>query len=389
MAPTVSIKPELFRWAIERSGLAPGDLSAQFADLADWQCGKKEPTLKQLESFAKRTMAPFGYLFLSAPPIERLPIPDYRTMDDRAPARPSPNLLDTLHDMQRRQNWMREYLIDRGHSELLLPRAVKGAGSAKSVAVHIREALALDPDWAEQCQSWEAALRKLRTAIEDAGIMVAASGIVGLNNRRTLDPEEFRGFVLSDPYAPLIFVNAADSKSAQMFTLAHELAHVWLGKDGLFNLVGTMPADDDLEKFCNRVAAEFLVPTDKLRRHWPEAEGTASPFKKLAGWFKVSPLVVARRALDLDLIDRPRFFAFYRQNQLEFQKGKTAKQSGGGDFYATQDVRLGRRFSLAVVQAAREGKLLYRDAYQLTGLRGQTFERYAARVNQATKVQRP
>ena len=334
-------------------------------------------------------MTPLGYLFLSEPPVEKLGIPDFRTKGDRVPKRPSPNLIETLHDMQRRQDWMRDYLIEEGQDELPFIGSVRLSDSVADVASDIRRVLGLDDNWSEQCSGWENALRKLRLEIDEIGVLVAASGVVGLNNRRKLDPDEFRGFVLSDRHAPLIFVNAADSKSAQMFTLAHELAHLWLGKDALFNLVDLMPVEDDVERFCNQVAAEFLVPAEKLRASWPEADGTASPFKKLAGWFKVSPIVIARRALDLRLIDKQQFIAFYRQNQMEWEKSQRTKQSSGGNFYATQNVRLGHRFSLAVVHAAREGKLLYRDAYHLTGLRGKTFDEYAQRVTRATEGSRP
>ncbi len=179
---------------------------------------------------------------------------------------------------------------------------------------------------------------------------------MGLNNHRPLDPQEFRGFVLCDEYAPLVFVNGADSKSARMFTLAHELAHLWLGKDGLFNLVKMMPDRDDTEQFCNRVAAEFLVPRHKLQERWQEASASGRPFQKIARWFKVSPVVAARRALDLNLISRDQFFAFYEADQREWERRKAEekqKKTGGGpNFYAVQDSRLGKRFAYAVVSTA-------------------------------------
>ncbi len=389
MADTVSVKAELIRWAIDRSGLSFDELATKFPALDKWQTGDKQPTMKQLEAFAKRTMTPFGYLFLAAPPAESLPIPDFRTVGDTPIGRPSPNLLDTIHDMQRRQQWMRDYLIEQGQEALPFLGSFKELGRIKALAVRIRETLGLENDWSEKCPTWEDALRQLRSAIEDIGIMVSTSGVVGLNNKRKLDPEEFRGFVLCDRYAPLIFVNGADSKSAQMFTLAHELAHIWLGKDGIFNLIQTMPANDETEKFCNRVAAEFLVPADKLSDRWPQVENSDKPFQKLSRGFKVSPLVAARRALDLELISRTRFFAFYNQYQREWQAAKEEKQTTGGNFYLTQDVRLGRRFAYAVVQAVREGQLLYREGYQLTGLKGDTFERYAARLTRQMRGQGP
>ncbi|MEX0700836.1 MAG: ImmA/IrrE family metallo-endopeptidase [Planctomycetales bacterium] len=219
---------------------------------------------------------------------------------------------------------------------------------------------------------------------------MATSGIVGLNTHRPLDPQEFRGFVLCDDYAPLIFVNGSDSKSSQMFTLAHELVHIWLGAEGLFNLIKMMPHRDETERFCNQVAAEFLVPAHKLKERWEEAAATASPFHTIGRWFKVSPVVAARRALDLGLINRARFFAFYEQDREEWQRRKAEEKQkkGGPNFYVVQDGRLGRRFAYAVVRAAREGRLPYREAYRLTDLRGEAFNRYANLLVQRMKDER-
>jgi Zn-dependent peptidase ImmA (M78 family) len=391
MADTFTIKPDLIRWAVKRSGLPLDKLVAAFPGLPAWQSGEKQPTLKQLEAFARRTMTPYGYLFLSEPPVESLPVPDFRTKTDRAPTRPSPNLLDMLHAMQRRQQWMRDYLIEEGNQEQPFVASAKVGEAVEPLARRIGATLALDGDWSKRCADWEEGLRTLRTAAEAAGILVAASSVVGLNTKRKLNPEEFRGFVLADPYAPLIFLNAADSKSAQMFTLAHELVHVWLGQGGIFNLIRTLPADDATERYCNQVAAEFLVPADQLSALWEGAAGTERPFRTFARRFKVSPVVAARRALDLGLITKPQFFAFYQKDQEEWERRKAEEKKekkGGPSFYAVQDVRLGRRFAYAVVRAAREGRLLYRDAYRLTDLKGDTFNQYANLLLQRMKDER-
>ena len=236
--------------------------------------------------------------------------------------------------------------------------------------------------WAGSISSWTGALRVLREAAEGAGALVVVNGVVGNDTHRKLDPAEFRGFVLADDYAPLVFINGSDARSAQMFTLAHELAHLWIGEGGIFDLPEMQSGGDRREVFCNRVAAEFLVPAAELKQFWPKANRKAEPFQAIAKEFKVSPIVAARRALDLGLIDQPRFFDFYRAYQTD-ERRTAAKAKGGGDFYNNQNVRLGKRFARAVMLAAKEGRLLYREAYSLTGLQGATFDKYAKGASQA------
>ncbi|HEY5769825.1 MAG TPA: ImmA/IrrE family metallo-endopeptidase [Terrimicrobium sp.] len=163
-----------------------------------------------------------------------------------------------------------------------------------------------------------------------------------------------------------------------MFTLAHELAHLWLGKDGIFNLPELQPGHSATERHCNAIAAELLVPEEELRRCWPAAGRSENPVKTVARNFKVSPLVASRRMLDTGMISRNTYFRFLREHEEdEARKAASAKaRGGGGDFYLTQENRVGRRFGRAVAQAAREGTLLMRDAYRLTGLAGRTFERF-------------
>lgn len=372
----VSIKPELIRWARERSGLTESSLVERFPKLPQWEQGETQPTLRQLEDLAKVTFTPLGFFFLQQPPEDKLPIPDFRTLKDEPLRRPSPNLLETIYTMQRRQNWMRDFLIEKGQTPLPFIASATLEDEPAEIALRIRDTLALPHDWAKTYQTWTEALRGLRDATEEAGVLVGINGIVGNNTHRKLDVNEFRGFILVDEYAPLVFVNGADAKAAQMFTLVHELAHLWLGRGGVFNLEALQPADDQVEKFCNAIAAEFLVPARELRTCWFEAAQAVEPFQVLARRFKVSPLVAARRALDLSLIDKSYFFEFYNHYQ-EDERRKRQQKTGGGDFYANQDSRLGRRFAHAVVRAAREGHLLYRDAYHLTDLHGATFDRYA------------
>jgi Zn-dependent peptidase ImmA (M78 family) len=373
--PRVEVKPELLRWARERARLPMESLLPRFPKLREWETGEGKPTFRQLEAFADATAAPFGYFFLPEPPEEPLPIPDFRTLGDKPVRRPSPNLLDTLFDMQRRQAWLREERIEEGQSPLPFVGSATADAAPARVAAAMRRTLGLVGGWADLHSTWSDALRALRDRAELAGVVVVINGIVGNNTRRKLDPEEFRGFVLPDEYAPFVFVNGADAKAAQMFTLAHELAHLWIGEAGIFDLRDMQPAPDPREKFCNSVAAEFLIPEDELRRAWREVAAVPEPFGALARKFKVSELVAARRALDARLITREAFFGFYNAYQ-EDERHRAVRQAGGGNFYATQNSRVGRVFAEAVARAVREGRLLYRDAFELTGLRGATFDRY-------------
>jgi len=374
MSNVAEVKPELIRWAVDRSGLS---LDYFPAVVGEWIDDTKKPTFRKLEVFAKKAMVPFGYLFLDKPPIEEIPMPDYRTLRDTGIRRPSPNLLDTIHDMQRRQAWMCEYLIEEGHGSLPIVSSATLATSLDEMVGSFHKCLELERDWALGHATWEAALSFLIRRIESAGVLVFVNGVVGNNTHRKLSVEEFRGFVLSNPIVPLIFVNGADSKAAQMFTLAHELAHVWLGEDALVNLPDMQPGGNSIELFCNRVAAEFLVPETKLRAEWPSVAESENPFRTLATRFKASPVVIARRAKDLRLISAEAFFRFYH-SFMEGVRDRKDNQKGGGNFYRTQTARLGRRFSRAVIFAAKAGRITYTEAYRLTGLSGKTLDTFAS-----------
>jgi len=373
----VEVKPSVLEWALRRSGRAPA-VEEKFPKLGDWLAGKSMPTLRQLERFAKATSTPFGFLFLSKPPLEELRIPHFRSVATMAPQRPSPELLATVHTMELRQAWMRDYLVELGQEPLPFVGSARKGEEPREVARRMRRALRLDRGWAAGVRTWSEALVQLRRRMEDVGILVMANGIVGNNVHRKLSVEEFRGFVLVDDYAPLVFVNSRDAKAAQMFTLAHELAHVWYGVSAAFDLRNLEPARDPTELACNQASAEFLVPEEELRAVWGSTLAPQGQFQAVARQFKVSELVAARRALDVGLIRRDDFLDFYRQYQ-ERPRPQPAGEKGG-NFYAMQGLRVGYRFARAVISAVRSGKMLYKEAYRLTGLYGATFERFAKSV---------
>lgn len=307
----VAVSGSVLRWALQRSGRHAA-VERKFPKLSEWLQNKSQPTLRQLEELAKATATPLGCFFLPEPPEDRLPIPHFRTVSAEAPTGASPDLLETVYTMQQRQAWLREYLIDEGNDPLPFVGAVSAEDDPQAIAQRMKEVLGLREGWAAQHPTWIAALRHLRRRSEEAGILVVVNSIVGNNPHRKLNVDEFRGFVLVDAYAPLVFVNGADGKAAQMFTLAHELAHILLGRSAAFDLRGLQPAADEVEKVCNRVAAEFLVPGEELHAAWALVGDDPDRFQHIARMFKVSELVAARRALDLGLIGKSGFFEFYR-----------------------------------------------------------------------------
>lgn len=373
----ITLEPGVLKWARERAALSADDLAGKMQvktqRVLEWE-RSGSITMAQSKRLASATYTPHGYLFLSEPPDDDLPIADFRTRGDEPVRHPSPNLLDTVYAMQRRQEWMRDE-VSRHYEEPPLPfvGAFAISDDPIEVAEAMRDALDIADGWASTVPNWSAALRHLRDKSEAAGILVVFNGVVGNNTYRKLDPTEFQGFALVDEYAPLIFVNNADFKAAQIFTLAHELVHIFVGETGISHFEDMQPPDDATEQFCNRTAAEFLVPENRMRTFWNQSQWSRDPYSIAARHFKVSSIVAARRALDLELIDRVTFLDFYEHHKnAEWAAVQTAQS--GGNFWINQTWRVGPRFASTVFCAAKEGRLTYTDAYSLTDLKGDTFE---------------
>ena len=239
------------------------------------------------------------------PPHEPLPIPDFRTHDGRGVRRASPDLLDMLYACQERQGWYRDFALTTRLPEAAFVGSASLREGPEDVAARMARALGFDLAARAACRTWEEALRLFIGQADGIGVLVMVSGVVLSNNRRTLDPEEFRGFALADKRAPLVFINGADTKSGQMFTLAHELAHLWLGGFGGFGRsAAPLSGYRREEVWCNAVAAELLVPLAALRPALRPDEALEQSLARLARQFKVSTLVVLRRLLDAGALDR-------------------------------------------------------------------------------------
>jgi Zn-dependent peptidase ImmA (M78 family) len=382
MATRVPVPGPTLIWAQERSRVPMQQLVRKFPRLPDWISGVAQPTMKQLQGFATATYTPIGYFFLPTPPDEPVPLPDFRTMGNQAVRRPSPHLLETIFECQRRQEWYRENARAIGEPAPEIVGSYRITDDPRNAADDVR--IRFDYDPGHRGGNPGEAFRLLSERAEDAGVLVMTSGIVGSNSHRKLDPREFRGFALVDRHAPTVFVNGADTKAAQIFTLVHELAHVLLGQSGLDDLDLRAPAKDDLERWCNQFAAEFLVPAPALRSAWQTGEMVPdeSSLKDLAARFRVSTLVILNRLHALRLVSDTVFSSAYAAENNRIQEVLLqARSSGGGNFYATQTVRTSRRFTRSLIASTLEGQTLYRDAFQMLGFRKQsTFDELANRL---------
>jgi Zn-dependent peptidase ImmA (M78 family) len=360
------VNPILLRWARERAILRAPTLARRFPRLDSWERGETLPTLPQLESFAKATHTPIGYFFLPEPPVERVPIPDFRTIANKGVVRPSPDLLDTLYLCQQRQDWYRDFARSTGETPLAFVGSVPVGEDVVKAAALIRHALSFDLDERRDLSTWTDALRRFIEQADAAGVLVMVSGVVGSNNRRKLDPEEFRGFALADNLAPLVFINGSDTKAAQMFTLAHELVHIWLGQSALSDAGPASIPAHRVERWCNQVAAELLVPLEVLRAEYDGEANLPTEMKRLAKRFKVSTLVVLRRLHDAGKLSQAVYRAAYEEELATLLQ---APRSKGGDFYLTLAARASKRFARALVVSTLEGRSTFTEAFRLLGFR--------------------
>ena len=369
----VAVKPTLLRWAQKRSGQSIKKLYDKFPKLKLWEAGKVKPTLKQLEKFAKTVHTPIGYLFLDKPPVEKVPIPDFRKMPNVIQKNPSSDLLDTLYICQRRQDWYRDYMRSMREESLDFIGSVRPlASNIVKTAENIRKVLNFSINERKKLTTWTGALSRFIEQANSIGILVMVSGIVGSNSRRKLDPKEFRGFALSDSLAPLIFINGADTKAAQMFTVAHELAHLWINQTAVSNTQALIVPDNRIESWCNKVAAELLVPLNLIRKQYDSKKikiNFSKEVQHLAKYFKVSSLVILRRIYDMRKLTTREFSARYEEELKRLNDIQKKRKSGGGDFFLTLGTRVSSRFAKALVSHALEGHTSFRESFQLLGIK--------------------
>lgn len=374
MSERIAVSQPVLLWALERSERSFGEALMKFPKLGDWMEGSDQPTLRELEKFASFTHVSLGALIMPEPPDEALPIADMRTRDSKVIERPSGNLLDTIDRYQQFQDWYHDYAREQGAQKLPFLGSVSTQDNPHMVAHRVRELLLLDQITATTPEQWR---RDIVKALEEVGVLVMMSGIVGNNTHRPLSTDEFRGFSLYDVLAPLIFVNlAGESYGAQNFTLVHEFAHLLAGHSALSGGDHLLGGTSE-EAWCNRVAALALLPDDALAAF--DAAQSVQDYRVAARRFGVSAEVALHRLYGARRIDEERYGALLEEVRADY--GSEKHRTGGGNYYNTLTTRLGRPLATAIVTSTLEGRMGFTEGFRMIGShKREVFDELARRL---------
>ncbi|RJU00836.1 ImmA/IrrE family metallo-endopeptidase [Arthrobacter frigidicola] len=376
----VDVSPDILRWVRDLSFHGDRDLAA-FPKFDAWVERRAKPTLNELTRLAKTAGVPFGYMFLQDPPAWELPIPDFRDGFAPGSTKPSPDLMAVLNQSLTRQDWYRDYAQRHGLPEVAVVGSARERDAA-GTAADIRTALAFE--LSQRTGTWSDTRKYLLRAFERLGGLTIATSMVANNTKRPLNPAEFRGFALPDSLAPLVFVNTKQTLNGQIFTLVHEFAHIWRGKAGIGNEGPDRDGQYDIEKWCNQVASQVLVPEEELASHWASVRTLPIPdaLDKLARVYRCGTLVVLQALRRYGLEAFSDFQLVYENEERRLKRlADKEKPSDGGDHYYNQPYRVGDRLSRAIIGDTVEGSTTYAEGMKLMSMRSaMNFDEYARRL---------
>ena len=366
----LKLSPTIIEWIANKEGVTPGHLAELLTPKKPHKLLVGEVSKTVAEKLAKIAGIPFGYLFLDSPPeVEPIDIPDFRTTINSLEL--SKDFFDTYRDVQYKIDWYKEYLKN---SDLYVALPFVGQFSIKNtvhdVAKSISKEINLDVESIIKTVNSTSYFGVVTNLLENAGILVFKNGLVGNNTHRRLDISEFRGFCIVDKYTPAVFVNGADAFSAQVFTLFHEVAHIWIGKSG----ISDWDYNNKIESFCNKVAAEILMPTNLFRRLWDEDRKDiiedVNVIFSMSKTFKMSTYAVAIKAKSIGLIDD---LTFSKIRNASLNLGNDSKKGpSGGSILNTLPYRNSPKITDTILFSAVTQRIPLREAGNLLNVKADT-----------------
>ena len=361
MTVEVTINPEVLDWALKRSGLSTEEVAKRFPKMQEWLSGSRKPTLPQAKKIAEAAHLPLGRLLLKNPTPEEIKLPDFRTVRNEEVGQIGPDLREVIQTAEQRLVWYAEYATEVGIEPPKLLGMVQPTSSAKQAANVVRKALGWEDSGHPQGPD---KVLDLVNRMEDQGLLVMRNSVVGNSTSRRLDVHEFRGFTLREGQYALVFVNTSDSKTAQLFSLAHELGHVAKAAPGLS---GDQGKNNAVEQWCNRFAAALLMPESSLKKLAFDSRGLPEQLGATAPGFGVSREALLWRLVELELVDRQD--ANHAVKLLNKNTTPKSKADGAPPFPVLVRSRVGRRFLSTVTEATLSGNLPAPTAAIFLGVR--------------------
>ena len=372
------INPDIIPWACRHLDMSLAEFARAMHVsehvMAGWRNGERKPSMRQAQELADKLLIPLAYLIMEKTPEITLDAVDFRTIDNHRVTNPSLELWATYSMALTRQDWYRDCAVESEYEPCRCVGSIALDTPIHHAVSVIRKVLGEEPFGQNAYRTWETRFTALVDAIEDkAGIMVMRNSMVGNNSRRPLSVDEFRGFAIPDEYAPLIFINSRDSRNAQLFTLVHELVHIFLGKGGISQQDYLEAPVNAVERYCNQVAAEYLVPADSLRQSWREQESrnqseSYEKIKRLAASYQVSGMVMIIRCRSLGLLNGLDAQNFWRLEVEALRRIQSARH-GGGNPYQNIANRISRLFARSIIWQAESMEIQLGDAFKLLGVK--------------------
>ncbi|MBW8016023.1 MAG: ImmA/IrrE family metallo-endopeptidase [Planctomycetes bacterium] len=377
-----NITPDVMEWARKSCGYCLDDAASKIGrsveEVSAWESGELQPTIPQARKASEVYKRPLAVFFLPEPPEDFQTLRDFRRLPSDYSSEFSPHLNFLVRQTQDRQQWLRDYLRFEEMPQLGFIGSANLTDNVLKLAKTIRTMLGVTVDDVRRCRGAGDALRLWINKAEELGVFVFRGGSYSYEQ---IDIIEARGFALTDDYAPFIFLNAQDAKAGQIFTLIHELAHLWLNISGISNLVAARRAtgeSDRIEIFCNAVSAEVLVPQKCFSQRWRRVimdKTVEEGIDSSARHFNVSREVIARRLLTWGKITNRKyrdlaqmFVEEWHANKI-LEKERQSLQDSRPNYYVIKSMNNGHSFCKIVIGAYQNGQLSGRDTSNLLGVK--------------------
>ena len=384
MSSKVKSNPEILKWArktakisLEKSASTISK-TCKIERIKEWESPdcKDFPTIKQVEKLARLYRRPVDVFFLQFVPKDFPALKDFRRNKEDGL---NTSLIFMMREVQEKQEWLSNFLKKKKEKKLDFSGKHNIKSSPDVVANDIRKTLAIG--------NIPSGLKPLKYWIEKAEskrIFISLSS--NYHTRLKLDSDLFKGFVIDDKYAPFIFLNSDDWDHGQIFTLIHELAHIWIGVSGISNETEinttNTPGIHPVEKFCNEVAVKALLPEDELTAMLPKQDVlTIKNISRLSRKLGVSNAALLNRALNIRLIDSEKYNSLQKEadsawKDFLLKESQKKKSSGGPNYYIMQLRRSSKAFANIVMDFYKNGKVNGADASRLLKVKESNFHKF-------------